>query len=39
MEQVEPKHPMQPVVWRGKVIRFKENAIVRYLLDAGHRVL
>lgn len=31
------KHPMQPVVWRdnNKVIRFKENAIVQYLLDNG----
>jgi len=34
------KHPMQPLV-RDKdgVIRFKENAIVRYLLDAGKRGL
>lgn len=30
-----PMHPMQPLVWDGKVIRFKENAIVRYLLDHG----
>ena len=31
-----PKHPMQPVV-RGEdgVIRFKQNNIVRYLLDQG----
>lgn len=31
-----PKHPMQPLVEDGKgVLRFKENAIVRYLLDQG----
>ena len=30
-------HPMQPLVWDGDVIRFKENAIVRRLVDAnGH---
>jgi hypothetical protein len=30
------KHPMQPVVLDGHgVIRFKQNAVVRYLLDAG----
>lgn len=28
-------HPMQPVVMDGRVIRFKANAIVRYLLDTG----
>lgn len=28
-------HPMQPVVWVDDVIRFRENAIVRYLLDHG----
>jgi len=28
-----PKHPMQPVVRVGKVHRFKENKIVRLLLD------
>lgn len=29
-------HPMQPVVWDSHgVIRFKANAIVQYLLDAG----
>lgn len=28
------KHPMQPVEWDGRgVIRFKQNAIVRYLID------
>ena len=31
----EPRHPMQPVVWRGDVIRFKENAIVQRLIDHG----
>ncbi len=34
-----PPHPMQPLVWKrendGDIIRFKENAIVRYLLDQG----
>jgi len=29
------KHPMQPIVMVGNVIRFKQNAIVRYLLDNG----
>lgn len=29
------KHPRQPVVWDGKVLRFKANEIVRFLLDAG----
>lgn len=30
------KHPMQPIGFaEDKVIRFKRNAIVRYLLDAG----
>lgn len=30
------RHPKQPVEWDGNgVIRFKENAIVRYLLDNG----
>ena len=30
------EHPMQPVAWDGKdVVRFKENPIVRFLLDAG----
>ena len=27
------ENPMQPLVWDGKVIRFKENALVKYLLD------
>lgn len=32
---MEPKHPMQPVVLDAHgVIRFKENKIVRALLDA-----
>jgi len=30
-----PKHPMQPVQFDDNIIRFKHNAIVRYLLDAG----
>jgi hypothetical protein len=30
------KHPMQPLIWdKDKVIRFKRNDIVRFLLDAG----
>lgn len=30
------KHPMQPVIVdTDRVIRFKQNAIVRWLLDAG----
>lgn len=30
------EHPLQPVEWDGQgVIRFKQNAIVRFLLDAG----
>ena len=28
-------HPMQQIRWNGDVIRFRENAIVRFLLDAG----
>lgn len=28
-------HPMQPIITVDGVARFKENAIVRYLLDAG----
>lgn len=35
----EPRHPMQPIILmqEGKqtVARFKRNAIVRFLLDAG----
>ena len=27
--------PMQPVILRDRVIRFRENALVRYLLDNG----
>ncbi len=31
-----PNHPMQPVVWDGDgILRFKKNAIVRFLLDWG----
>lgn len=34
---MKPKHPMQPVVWDGKgVIRFKENPIIRDLLEEGN---
>jgi hypothetical protein len=29
------KNPMQPILYVGDVIRFKENEIVRYLLDNG----
>jgi hypothetical protein len=29
------KHPMQPIGWEEDVIRFKKNAIVDFLLDAG----
>lgn len=29
------KHPLQPLVNKSGVIRFKTNYIVRYLLDAG----
>ena len=30
------KHPMQPIHFaKDKVIRFKQNAIVRFILDAG----
>ena len=29
------QHPRQPIIWDGKVARFKENKIVRFLLDAG----
>jgi hypothetical protein len=28
------KHPMQPIVWAGGVIRFKENKIVSALYEA-----
>ena len=36
MEMKDLKHPMQPIGWdekTGKVIRFKQNKIVRMLLD------
>lgn len=29
----EPKHPVQPLVWCGDVVRFKANALVCRLLD------
>jgi hypothetical protein len=29
----EPKHPMQPIVLVKDIIRFKENKLVRMLLD------
>jgi hypothetical protein len=32
---MKTKHPTQPLVRKDGVVRFKENAIVRYLLDAG----
>jgi hypothetical protein len=32
---MEPKHPMQPIMWVGNTIRFKANNIVRYLIDHG----
>lgn len=37
MNAKDQKHPMQPIGWdkTGKVIRFKENKIVRMLLNAG----
>lgn len=36
-----PKHPMQPIVLAGKTIRFKENAIVSWLVrkSAGRNLL
>lgn len=30
-----PRHPVQPLVMLDGVKRFKENAIVRHLLDSG----
>lgn len=33
----KPKHPIQPVVWKEGVIRFKQNALVNYLLDWSSR--
>jgi hypothetical protein len=29
------KHPMQPPVWDGDVIRFKRNTIIDYLFKSG----
>lgn len=29
------QHPMQPIVMKDDVLRFQENKIVRFLLDAG----
>ena len=31
----EPRHPMQPIVMVRDVARFKKNAIVSFLLEAG----
>jgi ribosomal protein S27E len=31
----KPEHPMQPLIWDKNVIRFKQNKIVRFLLDNG----
>lgn len=34
MSKKKPKHPMQPIVrCKDNVYRFKENAVVRFLLD------
>jgi len=33
--EVMSKHPKQPLVWDGPVIRFKANKIVEYLLEKG----
>jgi len=33
------KHPMQPIVMVSDVARFKENAIVRYLVDSRPMIL
>lgn len=35
MTKLEQKHPIQPLVMVNNVLRFKENAIVSYLLDKG----
>jgi hypothetical protein len=32
------EHPMQPLVMDGKVVRFKANKIVQYLLDNNGRI-
>ncbi len=29
------RHPIQPIVWDGNVVRFKKNHLVCYLLDNG----
>lgn len=35
-EEVTGRHPMQPVEWDGcGVLRFRENPIVRYVLEKG----
>jgi hypothetical protein len=31
----QPKHPMQPVVMIDGVVRFKQNNILRHLVDTG----
>jgi hypothetical protein len=28
-----PEHPMQPLVWDGDIIRFKENKIVNFIKE------
>lgn len=35
MATVKVRHPIQPLVQRGGVLRFKKNAIVRFLFDSG----
>lgn len=30
---MKPKHPMQPIIWKNNIIRFKENKLVRMLLE------
>lgn len=35
MNTSELKHPRQPIGWQDKVIRFKENKIVSWMLDMG----
>jgi hypothetical protein len=34
-EKPKARHPMQPVVMVDGIARFKENAIVHYMLEAG----
>lgn len=35
MKASEIKHPRQPIVWVDKVIRFKENKIISWMLEMG----